>query len=327
MQSSPPEFSVVIPIYNEEENISELYRRLTAVMERLCSEEGHSIDSYEIIMVDDGSTDHSWQLIKELHEKDPRVKGISFSRNFGHHVAITAGLDHAEGRAVVIMDGDLQDPPEEIPKLYDKLKEGYDMVCGIRKKRSDLFYRKTISRLFWIIFKTFTRLDIVENQSMLRIMSKRYLTNFKKITERSRFLAGLFAWAGFNQTAVQIEHAPRFAGKSKYNLWKMIKLTFNAVTSFSYFPLQLAGFAGLCISAISFIFAIWLIIQKLFFGIDVAGWASTMVTILFMGGVQLAVLGLVGEYLGRVFTEVQKRPLYMIKEETHDISKNIDSKS
>lgn len=313
MQNSSPAFSVIIPVYNEEENITELYRRLTSVMEIL--------GTYEIIMIDDGSTDNSWHLIRDLHKSDSRVKGISFSRNFGHHIAITAGLDHAEAEAIVIMDGDLQDPPEEIPKLYNKLKQGYDLVCGIRESRSDSLYRKILSFLFWLVFKTFLRLDITKNQSMLRIMNKRYLSNFKQITERNRFLAGLFAWAGFNQATVQIEHATRFAGKSKYNTWKMIKLTFNAITSFSYFPLQLAGVIGLFISVSSFVFGIWLIIRKLYYDIDVAGWASTMVAILFMGGVQLAFLGIIGEYIGRIFTEVQRRPLYMIKEKVDDSDK------
>ncbi|MBI5042758.1 MAG: glycosyltransferase family 2 protein [Nitrospirae bacterium] len=317
----PLEISVVIPIYNEEENIPELYQRLTAVLERLCNKEGHISGSYEIIMVDDGSKDRSWHLIRELNKKDSRVKGISFSRNFGQHIAVTAGLDHTEGEAVVLMDGDLQDPPEEIPKLYNKLKEGYDLVCGIREKRADSFYRKFVSNLFWVIFRSLMKIDIPEHQSMLRIMSKRYTVNFKKITERNRFLAGLFAWTGFNQAAVQIEHAPRFAGGSKYTIWKMIKLFLNAITSFSYFPLQLAGIIGLSISTISFISGLLLILGRLYSVIDVPGWASTMVAILFMGGVQLAFLGLMGEYVGRIFTEVQGRPLYMIKEKTYDTDK------
>lgn len=314
MNALNPFFSVVIPIYNEEENIPELHRRLASVLGKLCLDEGRSADDYEIIMVDDGSSDNSWALIRELHEQSPEVRGISFSRNFGQHIAVSAGIDSAKGEAVVLMDGDLQDPPEEIPKLYNKLKEGYDVVYGIRQARSDNFYRKFISILFWIVFKTLLKLDITENQSMLRIMSRRFVENFRKITERNRFLAGLFAWTGFNQTTVQVEHAPRYAGRTKYTFWKLIKLTFNAVTSFSYLPLQLAGITGLFFSVVSFMLGIWFIIQKLVFEIDVAGWASIMLAILFIGGVQLAFLGLIGEYLGRVFTEVQKRPLYMVKE-------------
>jgi dolichol-phosphate mannosyltransferase len=318
MQNTCPVFSVVIPIYNEEGNIPELYRRLTEVLENLCKTEGHIGSVYEIIMVDDGSTDHSWELIKELHEKDLRVKGRSFSRNFGHHIAISAGLNYANGKSVILMDGDLQDLPEEIPKLYGKYKEGYDLVYGIRKERQDNIFRRISSFIFWKTIRALSGFDIPQNQAMLRIMNKNYVDNLNKFTERNRFFAGLFKWVGFNQTAVQIEHAKRFAGKSKYNFLKMLKLTFNAVTSFSYFPLQLAGFIGLFISVVAFIFGIWLILRKMLFGVDVVGWASTIVTILFIGGVQLAVLGFIGEYVGRVFSEVQQRPLYIIKEETDD---------
>jgi len=322
-----PYFSIVIPIYNEEKNIVELHKQLTSVMGKMCEEEmdknltmdraGASLDgSYEIIMVDDGSTDHSWQIIKELHDKDRRIKGISFSRNFGHHIAITAGLDHAKGEAVILMDGDLQDPPQEIPKLFKKFKEGHDFVYGIRTERKDSFTKKFSSYLFWKVIRLLSGFDIPGNQSMLRIMTRRYLDNFKKFTEKNRFLPGLFTWAGFDQVAVKIEHGKRYEGKSKYNLWRLVKLAFHAVTSFSYIPLQVAGLVGVIIAAISFILGIWLIIKKLVWGIPVVGWASTLVSILFIGGVQLAVLGLIGEYLGRIFSEVQNRPLYIIKEAT-----------
>lgn len=304
------EFSVVIPIYNEEENIHQLYNRLTALMDGLKS-------SYEVILVDDGSKDNSWPLIRELHDKDNRVKGLRFSRNFGHHIAITAGIDHARGNAVILMDGDLQDQPEEIPKLLIKFNEGYDLVYGIRKNRQDHFFKRLSSAFFWKMIRLLSGYDIPENQAMLRVMSRAYVDNFKKISERNRFLGGLFAWVGFNQIGVEIKHGQRFGGRSKYNLWKMIKLTFHAITSFSYFPLQLAGLVGLLISTISFIFGTWLIIRKMFLGISVEGWASIMVTILFIGGIQLTVLGLIGEYLGRVFSEVQNRPIYLLKDILH----------
>lgn len=303
--------SVVVPIFNEGEVIGELWKRLIPVIKSISKE-------YEIIFVDDGSSDSSWSIIKDISKRDKGVKGISLSRNFGHHIAITAGIDRADGDAVILMDGDLQDPPEEIPKLLEKYMEGYDLVYGIRIERKDNYYRKISSKIFWKTIKNLTGFDIPENQSMLRIMSKKYVDNFKKFEERNRFLAGLFAWTGFKQIAVKIEHAPRYAGVSKYNLWKMIKLTFHAITSFSIFPLQLAGIVGLLISFISFSLGLWLIIRKIYWGIDVIGWASTMVAILFIGGIQLAVLGLIGEYLGRVFSEVQKRPIYLIKEEAYD---------
>ena len=307
-------FSIVVPIFNEEENLPELYRRLSSVMQPLCAQRSFESAGFEIILVDDGSSDSSWHIINELHKTDKRVTGLSLSRNFGHHVAISAGLDNAAGQTIIIMDGDLQDPPEEIPNFVAKLKEGYDLVFGVRAQRSDTLSRKVLSWLFWFVFKVLLKLDITTKQSMMRIMNRRYLDSFKRISEKNRFLAGLFAWTGFRQTSIIIKHDPRYAGTSKYNLWKMIKLTFNAVTSFSYLPLQLAGFLGMIIALISFLAGIFLIVQRFLYKIDVAGWASTMVSILFMGGVQLAFLGLIGEYIGRIFTEVQNRPLYLIKE-------------
>jgi dolichol-phosphate mannosyltransferase len=269
-----------------------------------------------MIFVNDGSTDRSWQIITELSHKDQRLKGLSLSRNFGHHIAITAGLDHARGEAVMVMDGDLQDPPEEIPKLYEEFKKGYDLVYGTRKLRQDNYFRRMCSSLFWKTIKALTGFNISGNQSMLRIMSRRYVDNLIKFPERSRWLPGLYAWAGFDQTTIPIEHAARFSGTTKYNLLKMLKLTFNAITSFSSTPLQVSGMTGLALSLMAFIYATWLVIKKIFLGIPVTGWASLMVAILLIGGFQLIMLWLVGQYLTRVFTEVQGRPLYIVKETT-----------
>jgi glycosyltransferase involved in cell wall biosynthesis len=305
-----PDFSIVIPIFNEQETIPELCSRLTTVMDTLCAEGS----SYEIIMVDDGSTDQSWQMIRDLHERNPRVIGVNFSRNFGHHIAITAGLDYAKGNSVVVMDGDLQDPPEEIPKLYRKLGEGYDLVYGIRAQRQDNYFRKLSTYFFTGMIRRLSGLEIAQNDAMLRIMSRKFVDSIKRFPERNRFLGGLFTWAGFNQTGIPIEHAPRFAGRSKYSIWKMAKLTMDAVTSFSYLPLKIIGLMGLLISGLSFVSGLFLIFKKLFLGVDVIGWTSTMVTILFIGGIQLVVLGVIGQYLARVFSEVQGRPLYIIKE-------------
>jgi dolichol-phosphate mannosyltransferase len=303
-----PKFSVVIPIYNEEENIPELYRRLTSVMEKL--------GTYEIIMVDDGSNDESWELIKEFHEKDPRVKGISFSRNFGHHIAITAGLDHAQGEAVILMDGDLQDPPEEIPKLYEKFKEGYEVVYGIRKKREDSAFKKITSSMFLRMLKKISDVEINLESGIFRIMSKRCVEGMRSIREKSRFLIGLMSWVGFFQTGVEIERHKRHAGKSKYTLFKLFKLAWHGVTSFSYMPLQAATYFGFGVSAISFLMGIYMLYRKLFLGIPILGYASIIVSLFFLGGVILLVLGVIGEYIGRIYTEVQDRPLYVIKEET-----------
>lgn len=309
-----PKFSIVIPIYNEEENIRELFRRLTAVMENLCVNEGISADSYEIIMVDDGSTDCSWQFIKELHKKDLRIKGINLSRNFGHHIAITAGLDYSKGEAVILMDGDLQDPPEEIPKLYERFREGYDLVYGVRQERQDNVLKKITSYLFWWILRRFSGVSMPQGQTMLRIMSRRMTDVIKEMREHARFIHGMMAWTGFTVSTLEIKHNPRFKGKTKYNLARMFKLAFHAVTSFSTVPLRLATYLGFISSLISLIIGIYFSYLKIFYGIPVLGYASIIVSIFFVGGIQLLVLGIFGEYIGRTYQEVQRRPLYIIRE-------------
>lgn len=303
---SVPEFSVVIPIYNEEETIPDLYRRLTAVMEKL--------GTYEIIMVDDGSTDSSWQLIKEIHETDSRVKGVSLSRNFGHHIAITAGLDSSSGKAVILMDGDLQDPPEEIPKLYEKFKEGYDLVYGIRHVRKDPLFKKMNAYLFWWILRRFSGVNIPKGQTMLRILSRRLADVLNDMREYARFIHGMMAWTGFHVTTLEIEHGARMKGKSKYNIPKAFKLAFHAVTSFSTIPLRLAIYTGFISSFISLLVGLYMVYRKIAYNIPVLGYASIIVSLFFIGGIQLLMLGIFGEYLGRTYQEVQRRPLYVIKE-------------
>ena len=298
--------SVVIPIFNEEENIPELYRRLTDVMS--------SIGTYELIMVDDGSKDKSWELIKDLNKRDPRVKGLTFSRNFGHHIAITAGLDYAKGEAVILMDGDLQDPPEEIPKLYEKFREGYDVVYAIRGERKDPFFKKITSWVFMKILKKISQVDMYTQSGIFRIMSKRCVENLRNIKEKSRFLVGLINWVGYPQIGVITKRHMRYAGKSKYSLFKLFKLAWHGVTSFSYVPLQLATYFGFLVAIISFIIGLYMLLKKLILGIPLLGYASIIVSLFFLGGVILFVLGIMGEYIGRIFTEVQQRPLYIIKE-------------
>lgn len=310
----PPNFTIIIPIYNEEENIPELYSRLSSVMEGLCSGEGHPPDSFELLMVDDGSKDRSWYLIKGLHEKDPRVKGISFSRNFGHHIAVTAGLDHAKGESVILMDGDLQDPPEEIPKLYAKYQEGYDLVYGIRQERKDPLLKKATSFLFWWILRRFSGVDMPKSQTMLRILSRRVVNVLRDMREYARFIHGMMAWTGFNVITVEVEHSERMKGKSKYNIPRLFKLAFHAITSFSTVPLRLAIYTGLLSSFISLVIGLYIIYLKIFYNIPVLGYASIIISIFFIGGIQLLMLGIFGEYLGRTYQEVQRRPLYILRE-------------
>jgi len=314
MSELTPEFSVVIPICNEAENIPELYERLSGVMEALCADRKLPGDSYEIIMVDDGSSDGSWQCIRELHEKDRRVRGISFSRNFGHHIAITAGLDSAKGRAVILMDGDLQDPPEEIPKLDSKFNEGFDIVYGIRQRRNDPIVKKASSSLFWWILRRFSGVDMPQGQTMLRILSRKLIDVIKDMKEYSRFIHGMMAWPGFPAATVEVSHSPRTKGTSKYNIPKMFRLAFHAVTSFSTIPLKLAIYMGFASSLFSFFVGVYFLYKKIFYGIPVLGYASIIVAIFFVGGIQLLVLGIFGEYIGRTYQELQKRPLYIVRE-------------
>ena len=251
---------------------------------------------------------------QKIHDKDPRVKGISFSRNFGHHIAITAGLDSAKGRAVILMDGDLQDPPEEIPRLYEKYNEGYDIVYGLRQHRQDPFLKKISSSLFWWILRRFSGVDMPQGQTMLRILSRRLVDSVKEMREHARFVHGMMAWAGFRSATVEVKHNPRTKGISKYNIPKMFRLAFHAVTSFSTVPLKFAIYMGFTSSFISFIIGIFFLYRRIFFGIPVLGYASIIISIFFVGGIQLLVLGIFGEYLGRTYQEVQRRPLYVVKE-------------
>ncbi|MFC1599184.1 glycosyltransferase family 2 protein [Candidatus Omnitrophota bacterium] len=299
--------SLVIPVYDEEHNIRELHGRLTKVMS------GLSVP-YQIIFIDDGSKDCSFEMLKDLHGKDRRVEVIKFSRNFGHHIAITAGLDYAQGDAVIIMDGDLQDPPEEIPKLYEKFKEGYDIVYAIRATREDPFHRKTLSLFFYKLFKTFARVDIPASSGIFMIITRRVAETLRNCREKSRFISALISWTGFSSAEVETKRRARHAGKTKYNLRKLIQLALHGVTSFSYFPLRLATYLGFFTATLSFIAGIYIIIQKLFFGFPILGYASIIVSIFFIGGIQLLILGMMGEYIGRVYTESQGRPLYILEE-------------
>ena len=309
-----PEISVVVPIHNEEENIFELCARLTEVLEKLCGREGFSENRFEIIMVDDGSKDESWELIQQLHAKDDRLKGLKFSRNFGHHFAITAGLDFAKGNSVVFMDGDLQDRPEEIVKLYDKFKEGYDLVYGIRNNRQDKPMKKALAFMFWWCINKVSDVAMPVNQTMLRILSRRMVDSLKEMKEYSRFIHGMMAWTGFEVTQIEVLHGARLKGTSKYNLKNQIRLALHAITSFSIMPLRMATFFGLATSMVSFLVGASFIFKKVIYGFPVSGWASIMVSVFFMGGVQLLMLGTFGEYLGKIYKQSQQRPLYILGE-------------
>lgn len=308
-------FSLVIPVFNEEDNLHELYGRICAVMDGICGREGYDREVYEIILVDDGSKDGSWDLIRQLHEKDRRLKGISFSRNFGHHMAITAGMDYAAGEYVILMDGDLQDPPEEIPKLWSRLKQGYNLVYGIRREKKDSFIKRFPSAFFWWFINRLSGIEIPRNQSLLRIFDRKILDVLKGMREHSRFIHGMIAWTGFRTYLEEIDHAPRTRGVSKYNVIRLFRLAFNAVTAFSTVPLRLATYLGVLSAGIGFLYGIYFLYKKMFLGIPVLGYASIIIAVFFVGGVQLLILGIMGEYIGRVYQEVQKRPLYILKDQ------------
>jgi len=300
-------FSVVIPLCNEEENLGELHSRLTRVLVDLG-------ESYEIVFVDDGSTDGSFQILKGLHDKDGKVKVITFTRNFGQHLAMTAGFDYARGEYVILMDADLQDPPEEIPKLVAKINEGYDVVYGRRKIRHDSMFKKLTSTIYLQLLAKLTNQAISPEITSFRIMTRKVVDCTNQLRERNRFHGGLVAWLGFPYATVDVEYGERFAGKTKYSLRKMIALAIEGIISFSDIPLRMIGYFGLVVSAISFIVGIVVLVRHLVWGIPVEGYTSTVVAIFFTGGVILLVLGVIGQYISRIHIEVKNRPLYVVKD-------------
>lgn len=303
-----PRISIVAPAYNEEEVLPEFYRRVRDVMDALG-------EPWELILVNDGSQDNTLAVMRELHAKDPRVKVISFSRNFGHQLAITAGLDYAQGDAVVIIDADLQDPPEVIPELVEKWREGYDVVYAVRKERhGESWFKEWTAKLFYRLIYRITDVDIPKDTGDFRLMDRKVVNVLRTMRERSRFMRGLSVWVGFKQTGVYYVREPRFAGETKYPLRKMLKFALDAITSFSYVPLQLATYFGFAIALLSLVAMIVAVYLRLSTGRALLGQATTLVAVLFLGGIQLIFLGIIGEYLGRIYDEVKARPLYIVAE-------------
>jgi len=301
-------YSIVIPVLNEEKVLNELYKRLTKVMTDIG-------ESYEIIFINDGSTDNSLKIMKQLHTHDKRIKIIDFSRNFGHQIAITAGIDFTSGDAVITIDADLQDPPEVIPDLIKKWKEGYEVIYGIREKRKgENFFKKITALIFYRLINKMTMINMPPDSGDFRLIDKKVVNNLKNIRENNRYVRGLTYWIGFKQIGVPYERDKRFAGKSKYPIKKLFKLAYDAIFSFSNFPLKIATYFGFIVSFLSFLYLIYALIIKLFTNSVIHGWTSLMISILFLGGVQLICLGIIGEYIARINDEVKKRPLYIIKE-------------
>lgn len=300
--------SIVIPVYNEEEVLEELHRRVRDVLERVD-------EPWELILVNDGSADQSAQVIQTLTNFDDHVRGISFSRNFGFQEAVTAGLEHARGDAVILADADLQDPPEKIPEMIAKWREGYDVVYGVRAQRAgETWFKKLTAKIFYRMIHRITSVDIPLDTGDFRLMDRRVVNSILRMPERNRFLRGMVPWVGFKQTGILYERQARYAGESKFkSIRQMLPFALDAITSFSYFPLQMATYLGFFIAAISLIAILVVIILRLFGQHDeLTGQATTLVAVLFLGGVQLISLGIIGEYLGRIYDEVKQRPLYLV---------------
>ncbi len=302
------ELSIVIAVYNEEAVLAELERRLTASLQKIGR-------SYEIVLIDDGSRDRSLEILLSLRDSDPEhIRVLSFTRNFGHHIALTAGLDEAQGDVIVMMDADLQDQPEEIPKLLRKLDEGYDVVWGERETRQFKWYKNFTSWLFLWLMNSVARSEVPLDSSIFRAMRRDVADDLRRLREKARYLPGLVRWLGYKQTSVPVEHGKRFAGETKYSFWRLIKLALATATSFSAAPLQLATVTGMGIAALAVLAVIYVLIRKVLGAYSVPGYASVMVAIFFFAALQLIVIGLMGEYISRIYREVQGRPLYLLRD-------------
>jgi len=307
-----PTFSIVAPVYNEAENLPILYRRIQEVMDS-------TGESWELVLVDDGSRDGSTDTIRQLGIEDSRVRPVIFARNFGHQIAVTAGLDFARGQAVVIIDSDLQDPPEVILDMIERWREGYQVVYAVRSEREgETWFKKFTASFFYRLIYRITDVKIPLDTGDFRLLDRQVVNVLTTMRERHRFLRGMASWVGFRQTGVSYRRAARFAGSTKYPFRKMLKLALNAITSFSYFPLQVATYLGFISAGLSIIAIPIVAFLRLAVGTPAAraltGQATTLIAVLFLGGVQLISLGILGEYIGRIYDEVKGRPLYITSE-------------
>ena len=304
----PPEYSIVIPILDERETLPALHRRLCQVMDQLDG-------SAEIILVDDGSTDGSFDVMRKLHETDDRVRVLRMSRNFGHQIAITAGLEHARGDAVVIMDGDLQDPPEVVPALAAKWREGFDVVYAVRDDREgESRVKLATARWFYRLLGHMSEVGIPRDAGDFRLIDRRVVDAVKEMPEHNRYLRGMFAWVGYDQAGVHYARDGRHAGRTKFPMRKMLGFATDGIVSFSTVPLRMTLVLGFLVSLAAFVLAIFAVLAKLTGAYTVPGWASITVGVALLGGVQLTVLGVMGEYIARIHDEVKQRPLYLVRD-------------
>ena len=300
--------SVVVPIYNEQENLAELRRRITAALDA-------TGEPWELVLVNDGSRDASPQILRQMHEQDPRIKVICFSRNFGHQPAVTAGIHHARGECVVLIDGDLQDPPEVIPEMVARWREGNQVVLGERRSRADSGTRGVGFRLFYPIFRRISDLPSGPDAGIFGLMDRKVVDEFNKLPERNRFIPGLRSWLGFRQASVLYDRQDRAAGKPKQTLRRLVKYAMDGMISFSYKPLRAATYLGFIVSISAFGLAVFYFVS--FFTMHKeagGGFTTTIICLLFLGGVQMITIGILGEYIGRIYEEIKQRPLYVVQE-------------
>jgi len=306
--ASAVDISVVVPLYCEESNIDYLFERLEAVLERLDS-------TYEIVCVDDGSYDNTIQALQVQRQRNDRIKIVALSRNFGKELALTAGIDYARGAAVVPIDADLQDPPELIEALVAKWKEGYDVVYAKRRSRQgETWLKRATANSFYRVMERMSKVPIPRDTGDFRLLDRRVVDVLKQLPERTRFMKGLFAWVGYRQAEVLYDREPRHSGETKWNYWRLWNFAIDGIVSFSIAPLRIWSYIGITFAGISFLYGTFLLVRTLISGNDVPGYASLMVAVLFLGGVQMMSLGVLGEYLGRVYEEVKGRPLYLVRD-------------
>lgn len=311
MKHNRPFISIVIPVYEAEDCLDELYRRLTQVLETISPD-------FEIVLVEDCGGDSSWEVIERLAGQDARVKGIQFSRNFGQHYGITAGLDKCDGDWVVVMDCDLQDRPEEISRLYAKAKEGYDIVLARRGARQDTPLKRITSCLFYKVFSYLADIEYDGQTGNFRIMSRKVVENFRLMREQLRFFGGLMQWMGFPTASIEVEHAGRHEGKSTYTFAKLWKLASETIIAYSDKPLRMAVRFGFMMAFLAFCYGVYIFSHAVFYGSIIEGWSSLIVSLYFIGGIIIAILGIMGIYLGKAFDESKKRPLYIVRRATFD---------
>ena len=309
--------TILIPAYNEEAVLTQLYERLNTLAKTTPKH------NFEFLFINDGSRDRTLPILKDLSKKDPRISYVNLSRNFGKESAMLAGFDYATGNATVIIDADLQDPPELIPRMIKFWEEGYDDVYAKRRSREgESWFKKKSSSLFYKLLQKSTNVDIQVDTGDFRLLDKRAIDALREIRESQRYTKGMFSWIGFKKKEITYDRDPRAAGETKWNYPKLVNLAIDGITSFTTAPLRIASFAGIIISLFAFIFIIVIVFKTLMFGDPVAGWASTMAVILFLGGVQLLSIGIIGEYIGRIFDEVKNRPVYFVEEYHNGKTKN-----